>query len=153
MDIAHSPPKINSFCLNTVLVPYKMMIAVVLSFRLNRTVKKLAEPNTLSYQTLGRLLQHRLIPFDQTLYAMYRSWYTTRWWWLWWNAHTKPAARLSIRKSAEPNTVVPNVWSLATTQINFLLTEHCKQCTKFGTLQDVDGCGEMPTLSKQQEQV
>ena len=44
MDMAHSPPKINSFCLNTVcnipkLVSYKMMMAVVLSFRLNRTVK------------------------------------------------------------------------------------------------------------------
>ena len=95
MDIAHSPPKINSFCLNTVLVPYKMMIAVVLSFRLNRTVKKLPEPNTLSYQTLGQLLQGRLIPFDQTL--------------------------------------------------------HCVQCTEVGTLQDDDGCGEMPTLSKQQD--
>ena len=40
--------------------------------------RKSAEPNTLLYQTFGRLLQRRLIPFARTLCAMYQSWYTTR---------------------------------------------------------------------------
>ena len=61
--MAHSPPKINSFCLNTVcnipkLVSYKMMMAVFLSFRLNRTVKKIGRtkhsvvPNVWSVATM-----------------------------------------------------------------------------------------------------